>query len=222
MDKIKHFIRDHEGFMAFISFIYRALMLNRVKGRKNLKISWAGGFAKRTHILNYGSNNILELGKGCRMSNCKIQFFGNGNKVRIASDCVCRDVDIWVSDGGEINIEHNTHFTGKIHIASIEGTKVSIGSRCLFSNEITLRTGDSHSILNMGGQRINPSKDIIIGDHVWVGQQVVILKGANIGAESIIGTRALVTGKQFEEGVIIAGSPAKVIKENVTWHHELK
>ena len=73
----------------------------------------------------------------------------------------------------------------------------------------------------MDGQRINLSKDIIIGDHVWIGQQVVILKGSNIGAQSIIGTRSLVTGKQFEKGVVIAGSPAKVMKENVTWHHEL-
>lgn len=130
-------------------------------------------------------------------------------------------MDIWISGGGRIEIGHNTHFTGKIHIACIEGKQVHIGERCLFSDEITLRTGDSHSILNRDGMRINPADDIYIGEHVWVGQQVVILKGAHIGNKSIVGTRALVTGKMFEDGVVLAGSPAREIESNVSWHHEL-
>lgn len=75
--------------------------------------------------------------------------------------------------------------------------------------------------MDIEGERINFAKDIWIGDHVWAGQQVIVLKGAYIADESIIGTRALVTGKKFNEGVVLAGAPAKVIKENVSWDHRI-
>lgn len=139
----------------------------------------------------------------------------------IENDCVLQNVDIWISDGSVIEIGHNTHFTGNIHIACIEGKKVHIGERCLFSNQITLRTGDSHSILDQNGHRINQAEDIWIGDHVWIGQQVTLLKGARIEKDCVIGTKALVTGKKFRSNVILAGIPAKVIKEDISWDHRL-
>lgn len=159
------------------------------------------------------------IGEGCRISNSQIKFFGDNNTVNIEHDCVLKDVDIWISDGGFVKIGHNTHFTGKIHIACIEGKTVEIGERCLFSDSIIFRTGDSHSILDKNGVRINQARDIYIGDHVWVGQQVTVLKGAAVGAESIIGTGSLLTGKEYESNSIIAGSPAHVIKKQVTWDH---
>lgn len=222
MLKIQRYIRDHERVMYFLSSIYRFFMLNRIKEHKGLKIIGRGYFLKKTTIANYGKNNVVEIGKGCRISNCKIQLFENGNTVKIDHDCMLRNLDIWISDGGFVIIGHNTYITGKTHIACIEGKKVTIGERCLFSNDITFRTGDSHSILDMSGKRVNPAEDITIGDHVWIGQQVVILKGANVGSNSIVGTRALLTGKTFEGNTVIGGSPAKVIKSDVTWHHELK
>ena len=97
-----------------------------------------------------------------------------------------------------------------MHIACIEGKKVHIGERCLFSDSITFRTGDSHSILDNSGKRINKAKDITIGDRVWIGQQVTVLKGTPVGANSIVGTGSLLTGKMYDSNSIIAGVPAKV------------
>lgn len=134
---------------------------------------------------------------------------------------MANSLDAWISGGGQLSIQHNTHFSGSIHIACIEGRTVNVGERCLFSNDIVLRTGDSHSVLSLDGMRINPAADVYLGNHVWVGQRVIILKGSHIGDESILGTGAVVTGKKFKNNVIIAGNPARVIKENVTWHHEL-
>ena len=221
MEKLKKYIRDHDSLMRVLAVIYNLFGFNSVKGRKGVKIHRGGVFCRRVKIVNGGSNNTLDFGKGCRLYNCTIRLFGENNHVVIDRDCVCRDVDIWISNGGVISIGHNTHFTGKIHIACIEGKRVEIGERCLFSNEIVFRTGDSHSVLNLSGERINPSKDIIVGNHVWVGQQVIVLKGAHIGNETIVGTRALVTGKEFDDNTVIAGSPAKVVKNGVTWNHNL-
>lgn len=219
--KIKRFIRDNEKLMIFLSAIYRLLSLNLIIGRRNVLISWSGVFARRCKFINHGKNNEINIGKGCRLNNCKIQIFGDNNTVNIDRDCVGNGMDLWVSNGSYVSVGHNTHFSGKIHIACIEGRKVRIGNQCLFSNEITFRTGDSHSIINKYGERINPSEDIQIGNHVWIGQQVTVLKGAEIGSNSIIGTRALVTGRKFEDNVILAGSPAKIIRTGVLWNPEL-
>lgn len=216
---IKRYIRDHEGLMRIMSSIYRVFGFNSVKGKSNLKILWGGVFAKHTCIKNDGKNNKLIIGEGCRIFNSQIKLIGENNTVYIEHDCVLKDVSIWVSGGGIVRIGHNTHFTGKTHIACIEGKTVEIGERCLFSDSITFRTGDSHSILDKNGVRINRAKDITIGDHVWIGQQVTVLKGAAVGAESIIGTGSLLTGKEYESNSIIAGSPAQVIKQQVTWDH---
>ena len=214
---IKRYVRDHEGLMKFLALIYRAIGFNSIKGKANMKILWGGVFAQRTHIKNNGKNNCLILEEGCRIYDSQIQFFGENNTVKIEHDCVLRNVDIWISDGGIIEVGHNTHFSGKTHIACIEGKKVHIGERCLFSDTITFRTGDSHSILDSDGKRINKAKDIAIGDHVWIGQQVIVLKGSTVGADSIVGTGSLLTGKTYDSNSIIVGIPAKIVKQHVSW-----
>lgn len=53
-----------------------------------------------------------------------------------------------------------------------------------------------------------------IGDGSLIGIQSVILNGARIGRHSIVGAGALVTeGKEFPDGVLIVGSPARVARE---------
>lgn len=221
MRKIEQFIRRHEKIMFFVAILYNLVGFNKIKGRRTLNFKRGGVFLHRSQILNYGNNNTLCVGKGCRIYNSRIQFFGGNNSVVIDHDSVLKNVDIWISDGSVIEIGSHTHFTGDIHIACIEGKKVHIGERCLFSNQITFRTGDSHSILDKNGARINHAENIYIGNHVWIGQQVIVLKGAIIEDESVVGTNALVTGKKFKPNVILAGIPAKVIKENITWDHRL-
>ncbi len=221
MKKIEQFIRQHEMLMCFLAVIYNFFCLNRIKGRRALKLKKGGVFLYRSKFLNYGKNNTIIFEKGCRVYKSRIRIYGNNNSIFVNKDCVLKNVDIWISDGSVIEIGHNTHFTGNIHIACTEGKRIYIGERCLFSNQITLRTGDSHSILNKKGQRINHAEDIYIGAHVWVGQQVIILKGAKVEEESIIGTNALVTGKVFPKHSILAGIPAKVIKDGITWDHRL-
>ena len=53
-----------------------------------------------------------------------------------------------------------------------------------------------------------------IGDNALIGMGSTILNGARIGAGSIVGAGSLVTeGKEFPEGVLIVGAPARVVRE---------
>ena len=116
-------------------------------------------------------------------------------------------------DNNEIRLGRSFDCHGATELSALEGTRINIGDDALFSANIKFRTGDSHSILDAcTRKRTNYSKDIVLGEHVWVGNSVCVLKGAVIGAHSIVGIGSVVPGKGFPENCILAGNPAKVIK----------
>ena len=91
----------------------------------------------------------------------------------------------------------------------------------MFAYDIDLRTGDSHSIIDCQTQeRLNFAKDIEIGNHVWVATRCLILKGAKVADNSVIASGSIVTKSFSEPGVVIAGNPAKVVKEGITWSRD--
>ena len=57
-------------------------------------------------------------------------------------------------------------------------------------------------------------KDTIIGKRCFIGARAIIMPGVSIGNEVIVGAGSVVT-KNVESNCIVAGNPAKVIKENI-------
>ncbi len=168
-----------------------------------------------------GKGNIIILKPGGRIRNTSFTINGNNNIIEIGENTYIAHGDFYIEDnGGRIEVGNNTKLCGQLHLACTEGKTIHIGDDCLFSSDIVFRSGDSHSVLDMNGNRINHAKDIVIGNHVWVGYRVLVNKGVSIAANSIIGTGSVVT-KAFEESnVVIAGVPAKVVKKGVTWSEE--
>ena len=83
-----------------------------------------------------------------------------------------------------------------------------------------MRSSDSHSILSLDGCRINKGGNVYIGNHVWVCNGVRIMKGSMIGDDSVIGSNALVSGQSFDSNSLIAGIPAKKVKDGINWSYE--
>ena len=68
----------------------------------------------------------------------------------------------------------------------------------MLSANITVRTGDSHSVTDLDGNRINNSKSVLFGDHVWIGNTVLIFKGSQIGVHSVIAGGSWYQARNFQ------------------------
>ena len=173
-------------------------------------------------VINHGESNSISVGNNSSITNCSIKFFGSRHRLSIADNVNLHDISIrFEDDNGLIIIGNNTTIEHGCHLSSLEGTKIQIGSDCMLSNDIDIRTSDSHSILNEDGLRINPANDITIGNHVWIGVRSTILKGATIVDNCIIAACSLVTSKtNTDPNIILAGQPAKMVKKGINWHRE--
>lgn len=87
-----------------------------------------------------------------------------------------------------------------IHI----GENCRIGPRCIFLDS------DFHGIGPKDRGKPGKSASIIIGNNVWIGSEVMILKGVKVGDDVVIGARSVVT-KDVSDGAIVAGNPARII-----------
>lgn len=172
--------------------------------------------------MNKVSNNRIIIGDYSRLNHCTFHFFGSNNTVFIDEFCFCNQADFWIEDDGNtIHLGKHTSLSGKIQLAAMEGTRIEIGQDCLFSSNIAVRTGDSHSLIQCDtGKRINQSKSISIGDHVWVGTNVTILKGTHVPRHSVVGACSLLCKEYTNPNCVLAGVPAKEVKCNINWKTE--
>jgi acetyltransferase-like isoleucine patch superfamily enzyme len=96
--------------------------------------------------------------------------------------------------------------------------RISIGGGGLLAWNVTLMDHDFH-VVTQDGQPVNAPADIDLGEAVWVGANATILKGTRITRGSVVGACAVVRGDHNEEGCVIAGNPARVIRHGVSWQH---
>jgi len=178
------------------------------------------GKLRKNKIKISGNNNILYIGKNSLLRDSNIFIKGNNNIIYIGDDCVVNNTSIILdNEGSEIRIGNKTSIA-KVQIVSLEPYKIEIGENCMLSYDIEIRNTDSHKIYDKNtNERINEGSSINIGNHVWLGMRAVILKGVNIGHNSIVAAGSIVT-KDVKANTIVSGNPAKQIKENVYWTRE--
>lgn len=220
-DKGKNFIMEHPKLLAISSTIFNFVGLNKISNKgKNNKIKTASVFMKKCKIKVVGNNNNIYIGEMSYLQNTSIVIYGNNNEVILKEKNYVNNGDFYLEDdNNQLKIGYRTTLAGNTHLALTEGKKITIGEKCLFSSNIVFRTGDSHSILDIDGKRINYGQDINVENHVWITQNVTVLKGAVIPTDSVVATGSIVT-KKFEKGnVLLAGNPAKIIKENINWNN---
>ena len=224
---MKSYIKTHTWAYNLLARVYRFLGHNKViiRGKGNqFSLNVPGLFLANANIKLNGDNNKLifspnKPGEVTHFTKLNITIRGNNNTIFIGSCSSGSGLSICIEDDNNRVVLGN-HFTvgPNTELAAIEGTTIEFGDDCMLSANITLRTGDSHSITDLQGNRTNPSKSIKIGNHVWIGNTVLIFKGTRVADNSIVaGGTVEVGGKKYPPHCIIGGNPAKVIKEGVDW-----
>ena len=164
------------------------------------------------------SCNRFEIPRDTCCEDLRIVCRGIDNFVKIGKRCTFKrsNTIYFQGDGNTVIIGDNTIFDGNDLIVCAEGTKCVIGSDCIIASKVHIRTTDQHNIYNQHDERVNPSKNTCVGNHVWLGDSVVVMKGTSIGDGSIIGLGSIVCHDIPNDSVAV-GTPARVVKTNVYW-----
>ena len=147
-----------------------------------------------------GGQGTLRVGNGNKFGFPLAYHFGNG---RIQLQPRTPDAEIVIGE--------NNWFSNNLSVYALQS--VRIGNNC--------RVGELVSIMDADFHEINPAtrdrsagvvKPVLIGNNVWIGNRAMILRGAKIGDNFVIGAMSLVTGK-IPPNCVAAGVPAKVIRQ---------
>lgn len=152
-------------------------------------------YKKNLRVRFLGSNNIITI---FYSQNIDAEFVCHNNtKVEIGKSpykqCFTKPVFIW--NQSQLLIGENVSIDGvKIYLANEPNLKVKIGNDCMISRNIIIRSNDAHTIYDIKTKKVlNYPSDINIGNHCWIGENVSILKGANIPDNSVLGFATVYT-----------------------------
>lgn len=151
--------------------------------------------------------------------------------VRVGSDSMINCQFIFESDQGSIEIGSRSFINGGTRL--ISRSKITIGDDVTIAWGCTIYDHDSHSLdweerandlkqqiadYKMGNSMVLnknwatvPTKPIVVENKVWIGFDVLILKGVTIGEGAVVGAKSVVT-KDVEPWTVVAGNPAKLVK----------
>lgn len=132
---------------------------------------------------------------------CRFNSSHRSNLIGVYSPCmvstICR--------GAEIRIGCNCGFSGTVIAAAL---KIVLGDNVRCGANTLITDTDWHQ----DDPRTGDDAPVEIGDNVWLGYGVKVLKGVKIGANTVIGAGSIVT-HDIPANVVAAGNPCKVIKQ---------
>jgi len=204
-----------------LSYLYNVIGRNHRKIKGKNTIIKTGAFLKEIVFDIEGNNNVIILKRGAVVRNTTFLIRGNNNTIILEEYCRYNGGSLWIEDSfAQIIIESKTTVE-EAHLACTENnSEIHLGKDCMLAKGIEIRTGDSHSIIDISsGKRINFAKNVLLKDHVWIGSRAMILKGVIIEEHSVVAAGSVVT-KSMPSHVLIGGVPAQVIKTGITWERE--
>lgn len=176
----------------------------------------SGSDYSKLNIVFAGKNNLLILNGDFSNKKITIQF-PSDNGVCIIGDKGNYSGRIRVGYNCLVLIGNGVTCTSPCEIFTAEGSKVIIGDDCMIASSNEIRAEDSHAIYDVEtGNRLNKSRDILIGEHVWIANRACVLSGSVINYGCTVAHSAVVKGR-FKNNCILSGIPARCAKRDAIW-----
>ena len=136
---------------------------------------------------------------------------------------------------GDFTYFGDTDFENHVtHHYDFNGDKLIIGKFCQIAKGVEfIMNGANHQmnavstypfyIFGTWAQSAPPPSDLplkgdtVVGNDVWIGARVLILKGITIGDGAVVAAGSVVT-RDVPAKALVAGNPARIIKEDVYWN----
>ena len=213
------YIRD---FPKSVYFNYRCL--SKAQARKlPIHVKWntkLGILEKNSIIINSEKieRSMITLGyRGGQFISADKSYFSisDGGKVIFNGICNFGEGFNIAVEGGTVSFGGNFYANRNLQIECQK--EITFGNDVLLGWNVKLRDTDGHSVIHNG--TVNPYVgEITVGSHVWIASDTTVLKNSKISTGSVIACNSTVCGlKSDKENLLIGGTPAKVIKENVEW-----
>lgn len=189
---------------SYVFNVHQGRFWSRIYGKikwyanvRGMKFCEKGNYCVPPYV--FVGKEYLSIGKGFRAkSNLRIEAY--------------RDLD----QEPVIIIGEGVCFNYNVHIGAIN--RIEIGDRVLVGSNVLITDHDHgdtkrESLLIPPMQRAHVSKgSVLIGDDVWIGENVSILAGTVIGKGCVIGANSVVRGRNIPDYCVVTGNPARIIQ----------
>ncbi len=193
--------------------------LSAYSDERGNRIEYSGPKRGNVKITFRGSNNVIRVHERARLGRIVLSMDCDNGVFEIAENhgAPAFVANIRIGQDSSVLVGANSSTTANCVISATEGTTVRIGDDVMIASHVQIRADDAHPIFDVRtGKRVNVSKSIEIGDHVWLALGVTVLGGTTIGRGSVIGTGSIVTSR-VPNNCIAVGTPAKVVRRDVAW-----
>jgi acetyltransferase-like isoleucine patch superfamily enzyme len=183
-----------------INRYYYSAFMRICTSLKKIKIGAYPAFYGKTYF-NRFPESVITIGNRCIFDSSK--FY---NLIGVNRCCIIATL----SKQAQLYIGNSIGFSG-VRIGCAE--KITIGDNCLIGANVTITDSDWHAIdpARRHDVKATLTRPVKIGNNVFIGANSIVLKGTEIGDDSVIGAGSVVSG-MIPANVIAAGNPCIVIK----------
>lgn len=170
-------------------------------------------------LMTYPFSNALIV-LASRLDSLSLLVGGDGATVFVGTDSELTAGEIYCGGGSSVILHGQVVATGEAQLDARNGGSIVAERDQLWAARVYIATDDMHSLVDLEtGVRFNPyGGRIRLGRHVWLGREAVVTGHVEIGESAVVGMRSLVRGQKVPANTAVAGTPARVIREGITWH----
>lgn len=166
--------------------------------------------------LNIGSNSYVKIGNDVKISEASMIRCEDNSSIIIGDKCIFEQSKI--VSRNKIKIGNNCKSGNDLIIICEKNNEIELRNGVLLSSSVHMRSGNGHSLF-VDAEKVNISErnqHIIIGNHVWIGQDVTVLSNAELMDGCVVGAKSLVKRKHGPNSLCY-GVPAETKRNDIRW-----